>query len=924
MRVETCLRFLFCLIFYQLHYNEGSKAVVTIGVLLQELASQINIPLNSTIYKKNMFDQRAYFSTKILKVSPSDNFEASQTLCTLLDSDLGVVAVYSDSSRTTPILESTCTFFEVPFITTSWKAPSPAKRNPEEVRAMINFFPEAELFAKGLAEIVRSLQWPSFIIIYENEEGLIRMQEILKLQEINPDSKKNNIVVMQLGPGPDYRPLLKKIHNTTEDNIILDCEVDKILPILTQANSVGMLGLHNRYFITSLDAHTLDFSNLNTTANITTIRLHDPKSDDFLNTVHRWELTEFENHNRRVPLDPYSIKTETVLFHDAILLLTDTVNAMTIKPGINIKPLACNGTETSDDGFTLRKYMLINTPSMTLTGPLKFNDEGGRTDFNIHVVDIIDDSVIATWHAGNESMELHRNYNQTFDAAVSNLQKITVIVASKIGEPYLMLRQPSYEGEILTGNNRYEGYSMDLIAGIAKFIGFNFQFEITDKYGNYDYKEKRWNGLIGELLEKRAHLAVCDFTITPERREVVDFSMPFMTLGIAILHKSQTEKPIDMFKFLEPFSTRVWLYTGTLYLVISIVLFFISRLTPGDWENPHPCEDDPEELENIWDIKNSLWLTLGSIMTQGCDILPKGISSRMAVGMWWFFSLIMTSSYTANLAAFLTKANLEPAIDSAEALSKQTKIKYGLVKGGSTESFFRNSNFSTYQRMWLSIQQTKPSVYEDSNADGVLRVQTTKLAQYAFLMESTQIEYEIETKCDLKQIGEKLDSKSYGIAMPMNSPYRSAINKAVLVMQESGELGDLKTKWWKTKRKEASCDNQKSGEEEDANKLGIANLGGVFLVLGVGIAMACVFALIEFLWNCRNISVEEHITYKQAFMLELKFACNILITKKRVKPLLSEEGSSQQSDKSAENKNGNKSIINSILHSAGSNLNIVN
>lgn len=46
-------------------------------------------------------------------------------------------------------------------------------------------------------------------------------------------------------------------------------------------------------------------------------------------------------------------------------------------------------------------------------------------------------------------------------------------------------------------------------------------------------------------------------------------------------------------------------------------------MAPGDWENPHPCDQDPEEYENIWDLKNCLWITLGSIMTQGCDILPK-------------------------------------------------------------------------------------------------------------------------------------------------------------------------------------------------------------------------------------------------------------------------------------------------------------
>lgn len=46
-------------------------------------------------------------------------------------------------------------------------------------------------------------------------------------------------------------------------------------------------------------------------------------------------------------------------------------------------------------------------------------------------------------------------------------------------------------------------------------------------------------------------------------------------------------------------------------------------MTPGDWEKPHPCDENPEELENIWGIKNCLWVTLGSIMTQGSDILPK-------------------------------------------------------------------------------------------------------------------------------------------------------------------------------------------------------------------------------------------------------------------------------------------------------------
>lgn len=46
-------------------------------------------------------------------------------------------------------------------------------------------------------------------------------------------------------------------------------------------------------------------------------------------------------------------------------------------------------------------------------------------------------------------------------------------------------------------------------------------------------------------------------------------------------------------------------------------------MSADDWENPHPCDDNPEELETIWNMHNCIWLTAGSIMQQGCDLLPK-------------------------------------------------------------------------------------------------------------------------------------------------------------------------------------------------------------------------------------------------------------------------------------------------------------
>lgn len=63
-------------------------------------------------------------------------------------------------------------------------------------------------------------------------------------------------------------------------------------------------------------------------------------------------------------------------------------------------------------------------------------------------------------------------------------------------------------------------------------------------------------------------------------------------------------------------------------------------------------------------------------------------STRMVAGMWWFFTLIMVSSYTANLAAFLTVEPTDELITDPKQLADHPKIKFGAKVGGSTLNFF--------------------------------------------------------------------------------------------------------------------------------------------------------------------------------------------------------------------------------------------
>ena len=70
---------------------------------------------------------------------------------------------------------------------------------------------------------------------------------------------------------------------------------------------------------------------------------------------------------------------------------------------------------------------------------------------------------------------------------------------------------------------------------------------------------------------------VADITITYEREQGVDFTMPFMNLGVTILYKKPTKKDPNLFSFLSPLSFDVWIYIITAYLAVSLLLFTISR-----------------------------------------------------------------------------------------------------------------------------------------------------------------------------------------------------------------------------------------------------------------------------------------------------------------------------------------------------------
>ncbi|XP_012543077.1 glutamate receptor ionotropic, kainate 2 isoform X3 [Monomorium pharaonis] len=345
----------------------------------------------------------------------------------------------------------------------------------------------------------------------------------------------------------------------------------------------------------------------------------------------------------------------------------------------------------------------------------------------------------------------------------------------------------------------------------------------------------------------KADLAVGSMTINYARESVIDFTKPFMNLGISILFKVPTSHQARLFSFMNPLAIEIWLYVLAAYVLVSVTMFVVSRFSPYEWNNPHPCHPGPEIVENQFSLANSFWFTIGTLMQQGSDLNPKATSTRIVGGIWWFFTLIIIASYTANLAAFLTVERMITPIENAEDLASQTDITYGTLDSGSTMTFFRDSMIETYKKMWRFMENKKPSVFVSTYEEGIQRVLQ---GDYAFLMESTMLDYIVQRDCNLTQIGGLLDTKGYGIATPMGSPWRDKISLAILELQEKGEIQILYDKWWKSPGD--TCIRTEKGKENKANSLGVDNIGGVFVVLLCGLAFAVLIAIFEFCYNSRR------------------------------------------------------------------------
>ncbi|XP_028450284.1 glutamate receptor 4b isoform X1 [Perca flavescens] len=704
----------------------------------------------------------------------------------------------------------------------------------------------------SLLSLLDHYDWNKFVFLYDTDRGYAMLQAIM--EKAGQNNWQVSAICVENFNDASYRRLLEDLDRRQEKKFVIDLEAERLQNMLEQIVSVGKHVKGYHYIMANLGFKDINLERfMHGGANVTGFQLVDFSNPMVIKLMQRWNKLD----QREYPGSDAPPKYTSALTYDGVMVMAEAFrNLRRQKVDIsrrgNAGDCLANPAAPWNQGIDMERT-LKQVRLQGLTGNVQFDHYGRRVNYTMDVFELKNNGPrrIGYWNDADKLVLIQDSPLLPNDT--SGMENRTVVVTTIMEGPYVMLKK---NWEMYEGNDQYEGYCVDLASEIAKHIGIKYKISIVPdgKYGARDPETKIWNGMVGELVYGKAEIAVAPLTITLVREEVIDFSKPFMSLGISIMIKKPQKSKPGVFSFLDPLAYEIWMCIVFAYIGVSVVLFLVSRFSPYEWHTEEPEEgtdgQPSDQPPNEFGIFNSLWFSLGAFMQQGCDISPRSLSGRIVGGVWWFFTLIIISSYTANLAAFLTVERMVSPIESAEDLAKQTDIAYGTLDSGSTKEFFRRSKIAVYEKMWGYMKSAEPTVFTKTTAEGVARVRKSK-GKYAFLLESTMNEYTEQRKpCDTMKVGGNLDSKGYGVATPKGSQLRSAVNLAVLKLNEQGLLDKLKNKWWYDK---GECGSGGGGEKDKSSQaLSLSNVAGVFYILVGGLGLAMLVALIEFCYKSRN------------------------------------------------------------------------
>ncbi|KAG1692281.1 putative glutamate receptor [Nymphon striatum] len=277
-----------------------------------------------------------------------------------------------------------------------------------------------------------------------------------------------------------------------------------------------------------------------------------------------------------------------------------------------------------------------------------------------------------------------------------------------------------------------------------------------------------WNGMIGELIDEKADIALGPISMTTERLKVVDFSPAIIHSGLSIVYQKPKLLTFNIQSYFAPFSLNFWYLMTASVLVCWICLHFL-RLSCNDVE----CKVEYHARRNIFTI-------FAMITMQGIHFEPSKSAIRGVLWVLWIWCIIINVAYTANIFSVLAMSRKSVPFKSLYEFSNQDEYKPLVMKNSAHDAFFRNSSIPWHKKIWKKILERGQESFVNNPEEGRIKLNEEKVA---YIGDYLSILMNID-RADIGYLKEIQAEDSPCLAFRKNFMYSSLISNRALSRSE--------------------------------------------------------------------------------------------------------------------------------------------
>ena len=333
-----------------------------------------------------------------------------------------------------------------------------------------------------------------------------------------------------------------------------------------------------------------------------------------------------------------------------------------------------------------------------------------------------------------------------------------------------------------------------------------------------------WNGVIGEVISKKASMAAGFLTINEARVSSVDMSKSFLTTHMVIASKIQVSKlhPLNLKILASIINPEFWMMILGTTLFTSFIIYWSERVL---------CTESQRET---W---FQLFMYAVGLLTQR-DIggsVPRYLGSQTVSIVLALAMMIIMTTYVAVLASqniISTEFVQISGLDDPKAKSPTSSFKIGTWRDSHTSHLFEKSNNPEWRRLGHFMKSYNFKELAEVNKrmrNGTLDAVIMSASTLTMLWNSYH-------DCDVQFEGTIVGSQAYAFAFPKDSDWNEPVSSLLHEYEEVGKLDDIQRKYLTS-----LCQKESQGV---AAKFGLLYLSGACIMIVFGLILStCVFIL---------------------------------------------------------------------------------